>query len=78
MFVKCPESKLSDGEEVRCDNFLVGEGLCFRSLLSGDRVFLDDNFLLGSLLFSSEGALLFFPGEGECLFGDLLLLCSEE
>lgn len=77
IFVNCPESRLSEGDAVRCDNLLVREGLSFRSLLSGDLDFLDDDFLLGDLRFSSE-ALLFFTGKGECLFGDLLLLGSEE
>lgn len=48
------------------------------SLLSGDLTFLVDDFLLGDLLFFSEGTFLFITGEGERLFGDLPLLCSEE
>lgn len=46
--------------------------------MSGDLTFLADDFLLGDLPFFSQGTFLFFTGEGECLFGDLPLLCSEE
>lgn len=75
MFVKWPESILSDAEDVRCDDFRGGERLSLLSLLSGDLAFLDDDFLLGDL---SGVTFLLFPGECERLRGDLLFLRSED
>lgn len=77
MFVKCPESRLSDAEDVRCDSFLDGEDLLLCSLLFGDLDCLGTELflLLWDLLFFTGGA-HFLSEEQECLSGDLLFLLS--
>lgn len=70
MFVKCPESKLSEADDVRYEDFLGGEGVPFLSLLLGDLSFLDDDL--------SGESLLLLSGDLERLLGDRLLLRSED
>ena len=77
MFIKCPESRLSDAEDVRCDIFLDGEDLLLCSFLFGDLNCLGNelSLLLWDLLFFTGGA-PFLSEEWECLSGDLLFLLS--
>lgn len=70
MFVKCPESKLSEADDVRYEDFPDGEGVPFLSLLLGDLSFLDDDL--------SGESLLLLSGDLERLLGDRLLLRSED
>ena len=70
MFVKCPESRLSEADDVRYEDFLGGEGVPFLSLLLGDLSFLDDDL--------SGESLLLLSGDLERLLGDRLLLRSED
>lgn len=75
MFVKCPESKLSEAEDVRCDDFLGGEGLRFFSFLFGDLAFLGVDRVPGDL----SGVVLFLlSGDLVRLIGDLLFLRSDD
>lgn len=74
MFVKCPESKLSEAEDVRWDDFLRGEGVSFLRRLLGDPSILE-TVLLGDLF----GVILRFRvGDLVCFLGDLDLLRSED